>query len=1292
MKVKMLIFAGAVMLFASFARECQAQSNLCGAASFTFYGNFQNQQVRLYFIGVDGSLYNTLANNLAGNYADPQAAYLYDAIMNSNNPIASVVAQIVVNSNGVAQDGPNTFVAPNSPQLQSMLQEALVWSYMHYWYSNLNQQSEMNLEQTDFQQVYQSEWQQQAGITAASWVNSATVIGQLAEYLPSLMGDADAATQVGDFVSLFQDASEDYSGLQSAFAGNATNILNVLTNYGVVTDQNFTSAQLVVGMANLDPSRLPQFETDLYAAAYPSVTLKPNAQPVITTFLENAGAGAEKLGISASASGAYAFYQAYGVYELTASTSAKIALSQAGTYFTSGLTALAAAQLITSSYTTPQSDILQDMVYCQNILTTNLFPELNTMSSQMMSNNGFPNFDNGVGFAADIEAISSFEALWCNLGAQEETNQFVQTQLQQYITLGPAFGGRAASMYGTLVSANTMAQNLANQSAAISAPAVNGLGETHGVLGDEFTISGANLCNAVAVYFSNSPAWFQVNSSTSITTVAPAGTNTVDIRVVGPGGVSQINANDKFTYGTSSTTTNVLSVTSSNPGSGVSITVSPNDTGGNGNGSTPFARNYTNNTQVTLTAPSTAGGNNFQKWQQNGADYSTSHSATVTMNANYTMTAVYTSPPSATYTLTVASSNPNSGVSISASPNDNGGLAGGSTSFALTYNSNTVVYLTAPATAGGNNFQTWQLDGVTYNNARSAGLTMNGNHTMTAVYGGIGIIGLSGNLSFGTVQAGASAVRTFTIQSQGGYQPLHVSGITYPPGFSGAWSGTIPIGGSTNVVVTFAPTTNGFYSGLVTVNSDATLGSNSISASGTGVVAPPPPPVTPFPTGPFTVIYSFPYQSSLSGPFAFGANPGAGLVQGTDGDFYGTTVYGGGYGEGVIFRMNAAGSNQLLYLFPAKTSQPGAQLTFGNDGNLYGTMRWGGVHGLGSVFRLSNGVFSTIYSFAESSSDQSGEPISPLIQGTDGYFYGTTRWGWNGGGSVFKVTSTGAFTLLNSLDDSQPGVGFELIAPLVQGMDGNLYGTTFGGGTNGPGTVFKLTLSGALTPLYSFTGGLDGGHPQAGLVQDKSGYLYGTTSGGGTFGDGTVFKMATNGSLIWAVSFNGTNGSNAGYGIPAFLEAPLIQASDGNLYGVTPSGGGFGDGTVFQISTNGLLAILHSFQGSDGANPFGLMQGRDGNLYGTTWEGGTDGGGTVFRLVIPLGTPSVTTTGGVLNINWNAVPGQIYQVQYSTDLRQTNWMVLISAVTPTNATATATDAVGPDSQRFYRIVEFPEAW
>jgi uncharacterized repeat protein (TIGR03803 family) len=1250
--------------------------------------------VRLYFIGVDGNLYNTLANNLAGNYADPQAAYLYNVVAN-NSPIASVIEQIVVNSNGIPQDGPNTFVFPSSPQYQQILDSALLWGYNKYNNVNAGFTNVLLSDLTFWQNI--NAWDSTLGqfdIDSIEFFSDIQTFMSLVQDAASVELSPGQAQQVGSVAQLLFDALQGAPAYQATNSTQAASVINILISANVVANTNYTAPEMVMGMANLTPMQLATLESQLEnAIGIDGQNIPTNEQQYIdllfkslcTSSIQNYGS----LGSSAVSTGGYAFFQAYFASQSLGASSPLGFAWDAGTSAATRSIADGAiptatvwsADVLFNIFLEPQLPLLQDDNKIVKDLATEIFPELISISTNMTDLQGIPYFPAGPAFTKDTGIAASLIA-----------DHYQIQYLLDPVNWGPPVSEQQ-QLFGVLTiwsNAISSAQALANNSSGIPPPAVNGLGETHGKLGDEFTISGANLCNAVAVYFNNSPAWFQVNSSTNITTVAPAGTNTVDIRVVGPGGVSQINANDKFTYGTLSTATNVLSVTSSNPGSGVSITVSPNDTGGIGNGSTPFARNYTNNTQVTLTAPSTAGGNNFQKWQQNGADYSNNRSAAITMNASYTMTAIYASPPSSTYTLTVASSNPNSGVSISASPNDNNGSGGGSTTFTLTYNSNKLVYLTAPSSAGGNNFLTWQLDGVTYNNALDSGLTMNGNHTMTAVFGGIGIIGLSGNLAFGNVQTNAQAVRQFTIQSQGGYQPLHVSSISYTsPGFSGSWSGTIPIGGSTNVSVTFSPTTNGNYNGWVIVNSDATVGSNSNAISGTGVVAPPPPPVTPFPVAAFSVIYSFPYQSALSGPFAYGANPGAGLVQGTDGDFYGTTVYGGGYGEGVIFRMNAAGSNQLLYSFPAKTSQPGAQLTFGNDGNLYGTMRFGGVNGLGSVF---NGVFSTIYSFAESSSDQSGEPISPLIQGTDGYFYGTTRWGWNGGGSVFRVTTTGAFKLINSLDDSLPGIGWELIAPLVQGMDGNLYGTTFAGGTNGPGTVFKLTLSGALTPLYSFTGGLDGGHPQAGLVLDKSGYLYGTTSEGGTFYDGTVFKMATNGNLIWAVSLNGTNGSNAGYGIPAFLEAPLIQASDGNLYGVTPSGGTFGAGTVFQISTNGLLTVLHSFQGSDGANPFGLMQGRDGNLYGTTWEGGTDGGGTVFRLVIPPGTPSVNTTGGVFNIKWNAVPGQTYQVKYSTDLSKTNWMSLISAITPTNSTAAAIDSVGPDSQRFYRIVEYPEAW
>ena len=180
------------------------------------------------------------------------------------------------------------------------------------------------------------------------------------------------------------------------------------------------------------------------------------------------------------------------------------------------------------------------------------------------------------------------------------------------------------------------------------------------------------------------------------------------------------------------TPTRTLTVASANPASGVSITVSPNDNSGLGNGATPFNRTYNLNTNVTLTAPATAGGNDFQKWQRNGTDWSTNRSTSVIMDANYTMTAVYVTP---TRTLTVGSENPNSGVSITVSPNDNSNLGSGATPFSRIYNLNTIVTLTAPASAGGNAFYKWQRNGVDFSINPTVSLTMNSNYTMTAVYG-----------------------------------------------------------------------------------------------------------------------------------------------------------------------------------------------------------------------------------------------------------------------------------------------------------------------------------------------------------------------------------------------------------------------------------------------------------------------------------------------------------------------------------------------------------------------------
>ena len=179
-------------------------------------------------------------------------------------------------------------------------------------------------------------------------------------------------------------------------------------------------------------------------------------------------------------------------------------------------------------------------------------------------------------------------------------------------------------------------------------------------------------------------------------------------------------------------------------------------------------------------------------------------------------------------------------------------------------------------------------------------------------------------------------------------------------------------------------------------------------------------------------------------------------------------------------------------------------------------------------------------------------------------------------------------------------------AGLVQGSDGNFYGTTYHGGASGNGTVFKMTPGGALTTLVSFTGS-NGQYPQAGLVQGSDGNFYGTTYFGGANGVGTVFKVSAGGALTTLVSFNYSNGCNPFAG--------LVQGSDGNFYGTTRSGGANGYGTVFKVSAEGTLTMLASFNSTNGADPHaGLVQGSDGNFYGTTYQGGTNNQGTVFKV------------------------------------------------------------------------------
>ncbi len=376
------------------------------------------------------------------------------------------------------------------------------------------------------------------------------------------------------------------------------------------------------------------------------------------------------------------------------------------------------------------------------------------------------------------------------------------------------------------------------------------------------------------------------------------------------------------------------------------------------------------------------------------------------------------------------------------------------------------------------------------------------------------------------------------------------------------------------------------------------------------------------------------------------ALPFGGLIQGNDGDFYGTTYDGGSGHYGTVFKMTAAGTLTNLVNFTSTNgSRPFGGLIQGGDGDFYGTTSNGGSGGYGTVFKVTAaGTFTTLVNFTSSNGSN---PEATLIQGSDGNFYGTTA---NGGsdnnGTAFKMTAGGALTTLvnfNSTNGNQPNTG------LIQGSDGNFYGTTTSGGSINHGTAFKMTADGVLTTLVNFN---SSSHPYAGLIQGSDGDFYGTTSDGGSGLYGTVFKVTAAGTFTTLVNFNSTNGGDP--------RAALIQASDGNFYGTTEQGGSNGKGTVFKMTPSGTLITLVNFTNTNGSNPYAaLVQGSDGNLYGITTLGGTtaDGqsGGHIFRLRMG---PSVTsqpqtnvsgnsaTLNAIVNPNGYATP---VSFQYGTD-------------------------------------------
>lgn len=359
------------------------------------------------------------------------------------------------------------------------------------------------------------------------------------------------------------------------------------------------------------------------------------------------------------------------------------------------------------------------------------------------------------------------------------------------------------------------------------------------------------------------------------------------------------------------------------------------------------------------------------------------------------------------------------------------------------------------------------------------------------------------------------------------------------------------------------------------------------------------------PAGLLTILYEFPAAGSTVGHI-----PATGVIEASDGNFYGMTTFGGASGDGTVFRLTSAGVATKLHDIEAGRdgSRPRASLFEAADGSLYGTHFSGlAPSAQGSVFKVtSGGGFSVLHRFG--GPPDGAYPSGGITQAADGTLYGTTeRGGAVDFGTVFTMDAAGAVTLLHEFRGGVEGALAD--SPLVQGTDGNLYGATCRGGLNNAGTVFRSTRTGGFAVLYTFLGTADGLCPK-GLVQASNGSLYGTTSLSGQFGGGTVFRMSLSGGFAVLHAFGeGTDGRS-----PA---APLIQATDGYLYGTTASGGAANRGTVFRMTLSGDLEILHPFAGgsADGSYPrTAVLQSSEGQFYGSTSLGGISDRGTLFRM------------------------------------------------------------------------------
>jgi uncharacterized repeat protein (TIGR03803 family) len=485
-------------------------------------------------------------------------------------------------------------------------------------------------------------------------------------------------------------------------------------------------------------------------------------------------------------------------------------------------------------------------------------------------------------------------------------------------------------------------------------------------------------------------------------------------------------------------------------------------------------------------------------------------------------------------------------------------------------------------------------------------------------------------------------------------------------------------------------------------------------------------------TATVTIVYDFGsggnstngINSSLDGSY-----PVQPPIQGTDGNFYGTTFDGGTDNDGTVYMLTPQGTLTTLYSFQGFDGVGPRGLLFETNGLFYGTTQEGGANitvgsdCCGTVFTITpQGTFTTVHSldFNQSEGDTADSGLVPTGAGD---FFGTTYGGGNSNnffngtnatdsfgdgvqnppGTVYRITPEGTLTTLHSFngtDGSNPG------KEAVVGLDGNLYGTTLFGGASNAGSVYSISSAGTFSTLYSFTDGDDGAHPKAQLLQGNDGNFYGTTlDGGGKAGQrqcsvngcGTVFKITPQGTLTTLHDFNGDPE-------PAH-PGSLTQGTDGNFYGTSFTGGKFFLGTIYSISPQGNVITLYEFDATNGTEPIaGLTLANDGSFYGATTAGGTHNQGVIFRMVVDTNctvavTPanaSITARGGSKSItvkadsdcSWSASTTNSFititagasgvgngKVTFTVPAN-TNFFALNGAITIKNVTFPVTQAIG----------------